>query len=279
MRRLLTIAAGCLVTALLVFRETLPLQTPGSRVDFLDIGQGDAALVTLDRDWQILIDGGPDPSVLRKIGRIMPRLDRRIELVVLTHPHLDHYGGLVSVLERYEVPVLLVRQDSQEPAYQRLLKEARKNGTAVVPAAGQRLVIRGGSLHVLDPLSAEQPHLSNANDASVVVKLELHGTTFLFPGDAEEGQERRLLRAGGLGADFLKVGHHGSRTSSTAEFLESVRPSVCVVSVGAGNRHGHPAPEALDRLSEQGCRIARTDRHGTVSVLVAGRGVSVRTER
>ncbi len=249
-----------------------------ARVDFFDVGQGDAALISAGNQ-QVLIDGGPDQSVLRGLGSAMPRSDRRIELIILTHPHLDHFGGLIRVLERYAPPILLVRQGSDDPAYARLLETAREHGTAVLPAAGQRIPLPGGSLDVIDPRSGSSPEVANPNDASVTVRLTLRGTTFLFPGDAETAQERRLVSAGTLGATVLKVPHHGSRTSSTPAFLEAVSPAVCVVSLGTDNRYGHPDPETMRRLADHGCRVLRTDQQGTVSVSLTDRGASIRTER
>lgn len=265
----------------------LPVLAPSpaseARVYFFDVGQGDAALIDAGNGTQVLIDGGPDRSVLHGLGKAMPAFDRRIELVVLSHPHLDHYGGLIDVVSRYDVGAVLVNQAGDGRPYDRLVETVRSE-SRMVPAAGQRIPLPGGRLEVLEPAAPgpggpERKQYANPNDASIVVRVELHGRTFLFPGDAERAEERRLLGDRGLDADVLKVPHHGSRTSSTEEFLAEVTPRWCVISSGEGNSYGHPNPGTVARLAAHGCRTVRTDRHGTVIAVTGENGVRFVSER
>ncbi|HEY8108790.1 MAG TPA: ComEC/Rec2 family competence protein [Patescibacteria group bacterium] len=269
--------AAIAIVGVLAFSIWTTASDSRATVRFFDVGQGDAALVDDGHGTQILIDGGPDRAVLRGLGKAMPRFDRRIELVILSHPHLDHYGGLVDVIARYDVGTVLVNQAGDGP-YERLVVEADSH-SRLVTAAGQRVGIHGGTVEILEPTARQRRRYENANDASVVVRVTLHGRSFLFPGDAEEAEERRLLGRPGLDTEVLKVPHHGSRTSSTDEFIKETSPTWCIVSSGTGNTYGHPNPDTVRRLGASGCRVVRTDRHGTVTATISSSGISFSTER
>ncbi|MSU75972.1 MBL fold metallo-hydrolase [Patescibacteria group bacterium] len=263
------IAAGSLVTSRSI-----------ATVRFFDIGQGDSAMISVGKT-QMLIDGGPDRSVLNGVGKAMPVLDHRIEYVVLSHPHTDHYRGLVDVLKHYQVTTLILGVPGKEEEYQAFIKLAKEKRVNIVRAASQS--IRLGSsvtLQIVHPSTPfpEEP-LENPHDASVVGVATIGRTRILFTGDAEKKVEDKLLNSGiNLDTDILKVGHHGSRTSSTEKFLTTVTPKVSVISVGANNRYGHPTPVTLQSLANIGSRVFRTDEKGTVTVSFSASTYFVKTE-
>jgi competence protein ComEC len=255
-------------------------------VAFLDVGQGDAALITTPHGQQILIDGGPSPSALTSaLGRQMPFWDRSLDLVVMTHPDADHVTGLAEVLERYRVDGWLDNGRPDEDALYaqcmaRLLEGAV---TRYVVRAGDRLELGSGIvLEVLHPGSELMAATeADANNNSLVLRLVWGQASFLFTADIETEAEHLLLGAGQpLPAGVLKVAHHGSGGSSTAEFLDAVDPAYAVISVGAENRFGHPQEAVLDRLTRTGeVEILRTDEQGTVEFVTDGQRLWVRTER
>lgn len=239
------------------------------RVTVFDVGQGDAIFLEFPGGTQVLIDGGPSSAVLAKLGRRMPVWDRSIDLVILTHPHADHLAGLVEVLKRYQVGAVIESGVWYEPTYydewQRVIKE--KNIRRVIAVGGMQVQFSPGVyLDILSPVrSYEGAKLHNVHEA-MVTALFAYGTgRMLLAGDAERGVERELAAAGRLSdVDVLKVGHHGSKTSSSAPFLRAVSPEYAVVSSGKGNRYGHPYTEVIDRLESFGIAIVRTDRDGDV---------------
>jgi competence protein ComEC len=275
--RPLPIAAG-LVAVLLAI--TLGSQPDGRlHITALDIGQGDAILVEAPSGATMLVDGGPDPELtLRRIGANLPFFVRHIDLLVLTHPHQDHVAGLVDVLDRFSVGAILQAGIAYEnPSFERLLTDANKAATPVVIArAGQRIALDGTTtLTVLYPSAAEAaaplPE-GDINNGSVVLLLSHGGFAALLTGDAEAPVEAALLARRSIPVvDLLKVGHHGSRSSTTLGLLDAARPSVAVISAGAGNEYGHPAPETLAALAaHQGMAVFRTDLDGDIELETDG---------
>ena len=236
-------------------------------VDFLDVGQGKAIFIEEPGGAQILIDGGPNNSVIERLSAVMPYFDRRIDMLILTHPDSDHLAGLVEVLKRYEVDQIIETGiDDPTALYQewrRLIKE--KNIPVTLALAGQRIKIgEDFSLKILFPSgSLAGQTFANTNQSSIVARLQYGSNSFLFTGDAEEATESFLVGTGAdLDSDILDVGHHGSKNSSSQDFLDAVAPDTAVIQVGANNRYGHPAQETLDKL--KGVQIYRTDLDGNV---------------
>jgi competence protein ComEC len=263
-------------------------QLPDGRlhVAFLDVGQGDAILITSPRGSQILVDGGPDPGALTSaLGRAMPFWDHDIELVVLTHADIDHVGGLPAVLERYEIRGWLDNgAPSDSMAYvkcQELLQKAGVSPHAV--RAGDQLDLGDGvKLQVLHPgPTPARTVLADSNNSSVVLRLVWGDASFLLTGDLEAAGEGRLLDSDQtLESDILKVSHHGSGGASTPEFLAKVAPSHAVISAGEDNKHSHPDQAVLERLASLGdVQILRTDKQGTLEFVTDGRRLWVHTER
>ncbi|MBI2037136.1 MAG: MBL fold metallo-hydrolase [Candidatus Liptonbacteria bacterium] len=240
----------------------------GPSLAFLDVGQGDASLVTLPlggRVVQILIDGGPNAAILPALEAVMPDGDRSIDLVMLTHPQLDHFGGLIDVVKRYRVGAFIWNgRAGTVDAWDDLVQAVRGAGVpALVLGSGDAIRVGDHALAVLHPdrLGLVSGEL---NDSSLVMRLDTDGVRALFTGDIASNIERRLP-PGELIADILKVPHHGSKYSSGKEFLERVGPKAAFIEVGK-NTYGHPTSDALARLAAIGSRIFRTDRDGTVVV-------------
>jgi competence protein ComEC len=256
-------------------------------VTTLDIGQGDAILVEAPSGATMLVDGGPDPELtLRRLGANLPFWSRHIDVMVLSHPHQDHVAGLVDVLGRFEIRMLLHAGVAFEnAAYDRLLADAGRAGIPVRGVlAGETFVLEGStSFEVLypsaDDVDAPLPE-GDINNGSVVLILRHGGFAALLTGDAEAPVEAALVARRQLPVvDLLKVGHHGSTSSTTPALLAATRPSVAVISSGEGNEYGHPAPETLAALADQaGIRVQRTDLDGDVEVVTDGRSYQVRTD-
>jgi competence protein ComEC len=252
-------------------------------VSFIDVGQGDSILIEAPSGQKALIDGGgrqenASSKSLNKedpVGRsiVVPFLRKKginkLDLVVLTHPHDDHVAGLPYVLEKIKAKMVM---DSGQPqisrGYSRFLKLiAQKKVPYKIARAGQIIDlgegVKGYILHPSEPLISGTE--SDLNNNSIVIKLDYGKTTFLFMGDAGFEAENRILSKGySLISDVLKVGHHGSMTSTSIKLLEAVRPKYAVISVGVKNRYGHPSPETLRRMENFGIKVLRTDLNGAV---------------
>jgi competence protein ComEC len=259
------IVAGLAALAIAGAAAIVVPRQPRVTVTFFDVGQGDAVLISSGRR-QMLVDGGPDRRILAKLGRAMPLFDRTIEDVVLTHPHADHFSGLPAVFDRYEVRRILISGAGNATAeHAHFERAASSSGARIVEVRrGDRIRIgEFAEAAVLWPADGRTPE--DVNDASVVLRLKAFGRpAVLLMGDATERVEERLLADGdALAAPVLKAGHHGSRFSSTADFLRVADAAEAVISVGR-NRYGHPSPATLLRLKASGARVRRTDREGDV---------------
>lgn len=240
-----------------------------------DIGQGDALFIETPDHYRVLIDGGPDAKVVQKLGEVMPFWARTIDLVILTHPHADHAGGLPDVLERYKVRTVIESQadygTAEYAAWQK--KEMDKKIISYAAISGTAVFIgKYAHLKILTPFeSVEGKSFKNVHDANIASELDFGKIKILLMGDAEDESERELLRRGALAdIDILKVGHHGSKTSSAEAFLKVVKPEVAVISVGRKNRYGHPYEAVLKRLQDFGARILRTDTDGDIKLTSDG---------
>ena len=274
------VAAGCLAA----YHFTRP---PALTVDFLPVGQGDSELISWGRE-QMLIDGGPDRTVLARLGADMPFFDRDIEYVVATHQHADHITGLFAVLEHYHVGKLILPAALKDaPEFAPLEAKAAAAGTEIVEAGqGDMIGFGPASFEVLWPprtgwRPAGPPRSDEAvNDTSLVMRLAWPGAgtggAVLFAADTGAAVEQRLIASGRpLAAAVLKVGHHGSAGSTTGAWLDAVRPKDAVIEVGRNN-YGHPAYAALRRLEAAGVRVWRTDKDGDIrAVLDPGSGFRV----
>ena len=256
------------------------------RLTVLDVGQGDSILVEGGRGGRMLVDGGPDPDrLLRLLDDRLPPWDRRIDILVLTHPHEDHVAGLPLLLERYRVGRVF-EPGMRGPGLGYAAWEADLATAGIASgrlATGDRLWLDDLRLDVLWPDPGTVPRAppdegTGINNVSIVFLGTVGERRFLLTGDVEEGVDPALVARRLPRLDLLKVAHHGSRTATTDAFVEAVDPAVAVVSAGAGNRYGHPAPGTLDRLRANGARVFRTDTDGSIEVTIDAGGVAVRTE-
>jgi competence protein ComEC len=255
------------------------------RVDYLDVGQGDAMLLRSYTGKTVLIDTG-GPKARGKLKRALKAEGvTRIDALVLTHPHADHIGNAVAVLKAFEVGIVYEPGYPHTSAtYRKLLETIQEKGIRYKKArAGMRLKLADDvELLVLAP-GEDWVHSDRSvlNCTSVVTRLTYGAHRFLFTGDIEEEVERDLLERhpDDLPADVLKVAHHGSKHTSREAFLDKVKPSIAVIEVGKGNSYGHPHRQVMSRLKDRGIRTYTTEVHGRVTVSTDGKTVQVRTEK
>jgi competence protein ComEC len=269
----------CLASALL-WLATSPPASGRLTVTFLDVGQGDAILIEGPNRHRILVDGGPSGEMITAaLGRRLPFDNRRLDMVVLTHPQEDHLGGLPEVVEQYDVRSVLANPlEGDSGAYREWQAALQARGIHPVDAArGQTIDLGGGVVaSVLSPGVSADP--VNVNDSSVVLRITMANFSFLLTGDITSEGEAALLRTGSdIRTTVLKVAHHGSRTSTSTGFLERAQSTIDVISVGADNPYGHPVPEIIERLD--GDLILRTDEHGDVTLSTDGNHLWLDTPR
>jgi len=239
-------------------------------VAFLDIGQGDAIYIEAPNGTQVLIDGGPNKSILRELGKVMPFWDRSIDVVMMSHPDLDHIGGLPAVFERFSVEYFVTPGvDSDTGAYQTLVSDVEKEKAQTILARRGRIWLdqeHGVYIDILFPDRDVQGVESNL--ASIVVKLVYGDTAFLFTGDSPQAIEKYLATSykEGLDVDVLKLGHHGSKTSSSEIFLEYTSPEYAIISAGEDNKYGHPHQEVLDLLNDLKIFYLNTAQEGRIEL-------------
>lgn len=247
-------------------------------VYFFDVGEGDAIYISAPNNFDVLIDGGPDKSLLTELGEAMPFWDRTIEAMILTHPHSDHVTGLVEILRRYKVrQVYLNGALNDAPAYLAWLDEikAKQIPGKIVDSWFELQLAPEIKLQFLYPMAdIANQKVEDINDTSIVIRLVYGESEFLFAGDAGEAVEKQLLESGViLSSDVLKVSHHGSNTASSEEFLKAVAPKIAVIESGRGNEFYHPHPKILARLERLGVKILRTDELGTIKLSSDGKKI------
>lgn len=256
-----------------------PAPTGGSTlaVHFIDVGQADSALLLCGGE-AMLIDGGNVADSSLVASYLESQGVDALDYVVCTHAHEDHVGGLSGALNactanRVYAPV--TEYDSK--AFRDFLKYTRAQGLEPeIPAPGDTLSLGGAEVRILGPVQ----DYAETNDTSIVLRVDFGETSFLFTGDMERAAEADLLEAGAdLSATVLKVGHHGSDTSTSYPFLRDIMPEYAVISVGEGNSYGHPSQDTLSRLRDADCTVYRTDRQGTVVAVSDGKQISFTTER
>ncbi|MBI5798882.1 MAG: MBL fold metallo-hydrolase [Candidatus Yonathbacteria bacterium] len=240
----------------------------------LDVGQGDALFIRFPNGTTMLIDGGPDGSVVEQLGGVLPFWERHIDTMVLTHPQADHVGGLPSVFERYSIGrVVMTGVLHTTPEYLELLQQIRDTSTPTT-IVDHPFVEAIGSvrLQYLWPrTSIAKRSVPELNNASIILRMVYGDTSFLFIGDSESSVEDALIAANvSREATVLKVGHHGSDTSTSEIFLDAVHPRFAMISVGRKNKFGHPSRRILRRLERAGVEVHRTDKEGRIRFVSDG---------
>ncbi|PIU79087.1 MAG: MBL fold metallo-hydrolase [Candidatus Moranbacteria bacterium CG06_land_8_20_14_3_00_43_56] len=237
------------------------------RIVFLDVGQGDSILIQKG-SRQILIDGGPSGKVeLAKLGKYLPYFDREIEIVIATHPDKDHIAGLIEAARNYKIDKILAtaaEKDTQVFKEWREVLDYNKIETLEV-WRGTEIKFDDANMKVLYPAGKVDPSVGEANDKSVVARLDYGENSFLFTGDIESGAEKEILESReNVDIDFLKIAHHGSKYSSSEEFLDAASPEEAVISVGKNNSYGHPTEAVLEALKKRNVKVFRTDEKGDI---------------
>jgi len=266
------IAIGILLLSFLALADlSHPLE-----ISVLDVDQGDAILIQTPERHRILIDAGPDSCVVDQLGRQMGFFDKTIDLFVLTHPHDDHYGGILDVMQKYKIKkILITGAYSGDPVYQAFVKRANDDNIEIVFNQNHQDFQIGPNVYldILYPFKGQSlvgQDIANDNNASIVsrlVQLTPDGweSLALLTGDAEHEEEAEILLSGQeVVSDILKVGHHGSRTATSDAFLAAVNPTIAIISAGEGNQFDHPHPEITEKL--RGLDVRQTMEEGIIVV-------------
>ena len=284
-KKVVLIIAGVLVVVLVVLGFVLfGARNQELEVVFLDIGQGDAILIKTPGGQNVLIDGGPDKSVVYKLDKYLPFHNRQIDLMILTHPDNDHVTGLVEVLKRFPVKrILSTGVLNPTSSYLSWLEEVEREESEQI-VARRELVINFGQGVKMTILWPEKnlwgQVIEDTNFNSIVARLDYGETSFLLTGDAPIEVEEILIDEGlDISADVLKVGHHGSKGSTSKKFLEAVQPEFGIISCGRDNKFGHPTYRVLKNLENIGAKTLRTDQSGDIIFTSNGRILRLKTER
>lgn len=245
-------------------------------VTFLDVGQGDAIFIETSDGVQVLIDGGPDSGVVRELAKQLTFYDKDLDVVVATHSDKDHIGGLIDVLNRYEVETVVRTENKNDTEVAALFDEvvAAEGAEIFLAQAGQQLQL-GASTTLLILSPEGDSSLWESNTASIVAQLQYGDSSFMLTGDAPVNIEEYVAKNYGLliESDVLKLGHHGSRTSTSDIFLEAVAPKYAVVSAGKDNSYGHPHQEVIESLKERAIPIVETARAGNIVFKSDGKNI------
>lgn len=275
----LYIASCLLVILLLAWFFVLYKADHRLKVYFFSVGQGDVSLIQTASGNNILVDGGPDDRWLGQLDNALGLWDRQIDLLILSHPHDDHVGGLLTVMKKYKVKkVLFTGVVHGSPAYLAWLKYVQESKVPVTIIDRPQVVKLGddgGQIEILSPLaSLAGKQIDNVNNSSIVFRLVYGDVKLLFTGDAEIDLSNQIIAGkANLESQVLKVSHHGSDNGTSDELLAKAKPQIAVVSVGAHNDFGHPNMRTVKKLERIGAKIWRTDLDGMVRLVSDGKTI------
>lgn len=246
-------------------------------IKFIDVGQGDAALIKCDGHY-MLIDGGPSNASSTIYSILKKEKIDKLDYMIATHPDADHIGGLSGALNYAKVEKCFCSVTQHDTkTFNSLLKYLAKQKVSItVPQSGDTFNLGGANITILGPGSKAD----DTNNSSIVVKVEYGNNYFLFMGDAEAEEEAQIINKWkNLKCDVIKIGHHGSASSTSDKLLKSVKPQYAIISVGIDNAYGHPDQSALDRLNKAAVEIYRTDQHGDITIVSDGKSIEITTEK
>ena len=275
---ILTIIFIVLAGAFELFQGTVAI-TPGEdlKVHFLDVGQGDSIFIELPTNETILIDASIKDASNKIINYLREENVSKIDYVFATHPHSDHIGGMSAVIKAFDIgQIYMPKAVTTTKTYENLLLTIKDKNLKIKTAKAGNTIIDTDDLKLV-VLAPNQDSYESLNNYSIVLKLTYKEKSFLFTGDAETLSEKEIT--GDVEADVLKVGHHGSRTSTSQAFLNKVNPSYAVISVGLNNDYKHPHQEVLDRLEKKNIKIYRTDQNGDIMFTTDGYNIDVKVEK
>jgi len=283
---ILIFISGILIANIFAWQKVFALCDDNLKVYFLDVGQGDSEFIQTPDNRQIIIDGGPGSAVLEKIFKLMGFFDRKIDIVILSHPDLDHMQGLIEILKKYKANYIIQAGAEKESedflAWQKVLSRQKSLGAKIINVkAGDVIKVGHINLEILFPLEnlSGQKIKKYSNEACVVVKLYYGRKCFLFTGDIGEKTEREIIKSNqNIDCDILKVAHHGSKYSTSEEFLQSLSPEIAIIEVGK-NSYGHPTQEVLQRLEKFDIKVLRTDISGDIKIVSDGNNLKLKTQK
>ncbi len=275
---ILTIIFMILAGAFELFQGTVAI-TPSEdlKVHFLDVGQGDSIFIELPTNETILIDASIKDASNKIINYLREENVSKIDYVFATHPHSDHIGGMSAVIKAFDIgQIYMPKAVTTTKTYENLLLTIKDKNLKIKTAKAGNTIIDTDDLKLV-VLAPNQDSYESLNNYSIVLKLTYKEKSFLFMGDAETLSEKEIT--GDIQADVLKVGHHGSRTSTSQAFLNKVNPSYAVISVGLNNDYKHPHQEVIDRLEKKNIKIYRTDQNGDIMFTTDGYNIDVKVEK
>ncbi|WP_055667435.1 ComEC/Rec2 family competence protein [Desnuesiella massiliensis] len=249
------------------------------KIHYIDVGQGDSTLIQV-RDKNILIDAGPRSSAEDLVKYLKDINIQKLDYVIATHPHEDHIGGMVSIIKTFKIGEFYApKKTATTKTFENMIKELQNKKLKIqVAKAGNEISLNSNSkLEFLAPNSSDYEEI---NDYSAVTKLTYEDNSFIFMGDAERLSEKEILQKGSnVKAQVIKLGHHGSSTSSSKEFLDKVDPKYAIISCGKNNDYGHPHKETINELKNRNIKYFRTDTNGTIVLYSDGKNIEFKNNR
>lgn len=256
--------------------------TPNGNIEisYLDVGQGDAAYIRVN-DFDILIDAGPRSDSDKLMKQLEEKNIDDFEIVIATHPHEDHIGGMTKVFEKYDVKSFYMpKVTNTTKTFENMMKAVSSEGLkAKVIKEGTSFDLGNGAK--LEAYSPTKDTYDDFNNYSPIIKLTYGNKSFIFTGDAEKEVEKEVVKkySNELKADVIKFGHHGSSTSSTKDFMEVIAPEYGIISCGVDNSYGHPHRETLDIINKMGIKAYRTDKQGQITITSDGNSINIKTQK